>query len=320
MEALEVLQPGSMTTIQDLGRYGYQQYGVSVSGAMDKFAFRIGNILLGNDEGEAGIEATITGPRLKALQELKVAITGGNLSPEVNGIPAPMWQSFILKKGDILFFKGPKSGCRAYLAIAGGIELSLVMRSRSTHIRSELGGFGRALIKGDVIRIGNLKEGQPGMRTTTQLMKDQVPVPKKDWLIRVVPGPQCDYFSRKGLETFFGEEYLITTEADRMGYRLKGPKIEHSIGPDIITDATPPGSVQVPGNGMPIILLADAQTTGGYSKIAVVISTDQDLLGQAKPGDRVRFEKVNVLQARQILLEYENNIKEIKKSLIHSSG
>jgi len=314
MSALEVLKPGTITTIQDLGRYGYQKYGVSVSGAMDKFALRVGNLLVGNDEGEAAIEVTIMGPKLGALQGLRLAFTGADLSPKINGVPAPMWQSLVAKEGDIISFGTPRSGCRAYLAIYGGIDIPLIMGSRSTHMRSKVGGFGRALTKGDVICVKKIVEGRVKDVFSNQLNKEQIPIYKSDWLIRVIPGPQSEYFASNGIKTFFEGEYWITPESDRMGYRLIGPQIEHRLGADIITDATPSGSVQVPGNGMPIILLADGQTTGGYPKIAVVISADQDQLAQAKPGDRIKFKKVNVFEAHQLLQVMENKIKEIKNS------
>lgn len=315
MEALEVLQPGALTTIQDRGRYGYQQYGVSVSGAMDKFALRVANLLVGNDDGEAAIEVTIVGPKLRVLEALKVAFTGGDLSHQINGMQAPMWQSLDVKEGDILSFGPPKSGCRAYLAVCGGINAPLSMGSRSTHILSKLGGLnGRALAKGDLLPVKRLEESHFRPNPFYRFRADQIPVYGRDWLVRVIPGPQSEYFTRRGIETFLTNEYVISPQADRMGYRLKGPQIEHKAGADILTDATPPGSVQVPGDGMPIILLTDGQTTGGYSKIAVVISVDQDQLAQARPGDTVRFQKIGVLQAHRILQEWEDKIQEIKKA------
>jgi len=314
MRAFEVIQPGAFTTVQDLGRYGYQKYGVSISGAMDRFALRVANLLVGNEEGEAAIEATIIGPKLKALGEMRVAFTGADLSPEIDGKPALMWRTLDVPEGSILSFGPPKSGCRAYLAVAGGIDLPLVMGSRSIHTRSNLGGKGRPLAKGDVI-----KRKDSGIRIresrTYQLPEDLVPVYGRQWKVRVVLGPQHDYFSRRGIETFLNGEYEITPQADRMGYRLKGPKIEHKGGSDILTDATPPGSIQVPGDGMPIILLADGQTTGGYSKIATVASVDQDLLAQARPGDKVWFQRITISEAHRLLAEMEKKIVELRRRL-----
>jgi biotin-dependent carboxylase-like uncharacterized protein len=188
------------------------------------------------------------------------------------------------------------------------------MGSRSIHTRSNLGGNGRALAKGDIIGIkdSGFRIQESG---THQLPPEFVPSFGKNWLVRVILGPQNDYFTPRGVKTFLASEYEITPQADRMGYRLKGPKIEHKGGPDILTDATPPGSIQVPGDGMPIILLADGQTTGGYSKIATVISVDQDLLAQARPGDRVRFQRVTITEAHRLLGEMEQKIMEIRRSL-----
>jgi antagonist of KipI len=321
MRAFEVISPGGFTTVQDLGRYGYQKYGVSISGAMDRFALRAGNLLVGNEEGEAAVEATIIGPRLKSLGKIRVAITGADLSPEIDGKPAPGWRSWDVPEGGILSFGKAKSGCRAYLAISGGIDFPLVMGSRSIHTRSSLGGNGRALAKGDVLKAKESGAGnqEPGVRIQEsgpcRLPEDLVPVYGRQWKVRVVLGPQDDYFTRKGMETFLNSEYEITPQADRMGYRLKGPKIEHKIGPDILTDATPPGSIQIPGDGMPIILLADGQTSGGYSKIATAVSVDQDLLAQARPGDRVRFARVTIPEAYRFFREREENIRRIKKAL-----
>jgi len=314
MHVFEVIQPGAFTTIQDLGRYGYQKYGVSISGAMDRFALRVGNLLVGNEEGEAAVEATVIGPKLEALEDVRVAITGADLSPEIDGKPALMWRALHISEGSILSFGAPKTGCRAYLAVSRGIDFPVVMGSRSIHTRSNLGGEGRALAKGDVIKIRDTGVGNQ-TSGSCRLAEDLVPLYGRQWKVRVVLGPQNDTFTRRGIETFLSSEYEITPQADRMGYRLKGPKIAHKAGPDILTDATPPGSIQVPGDGMPIILLADGQTTGGYSKIATVISVDQDLLAQARPGDKVRFQRVTITEAHRLLEEMGKKILEIRKCL-----
>ena len=321
MRAFEVMSPGAFTTVQDLGRYGYQKYGVSICGAMDRFALRVGNLLVGNEEGEAAIEATVIGPKLKILSRVRVAFTGADLSPEVEGKPAPMWRALDVAEGSVLSFGAARSGCRAYLAVSGGIDFPVVMGSRSVHTRSNLGGSGRALAKGDVIQIKEAgirnQESGPGVRESGsgQLPEEFVPVYGREWNVRVVLGPQDDYFTPKGVETFLDSEYRITPQADRMGYRLRGPKIEHKSGPDILTDATPPGSIQVPGDGMPIVLLADGQTSGGYSKIATVISVDLDLLAQARPGDRVRFQRVTLTEAHRLLKAMEKKMRALKSRL-----
>jgi antagonist of KipI len=316
MEALEVLQPGAFTTIQDLGRYGYQKYGVSVSGAMDRFALRVANLLVGNEEGAAAVEATVAGPKIKALQKIWVAICGADLSPAINGNPAAMWRTLQIQAGDLISFGPPKSGCRAYLAIAGGIDTPLVMGSRSIHTRSHLGGKGRALSKGDILSVSDCGKKQAEQSPYYRLPEGRIPVYGREWRVRVILGPQSNYFTRRGIVTFLSQEYRITPQADRMGYRLQGPKIEHKAGADILTDATPPGSIQVPGDGMPIILLADGQTTGGYSKIGVVASVDQDLLAQAKPGDSVRFERITIREAHALLAEQGKSMQAIAKEFV----
>ncbi|HWU40714.1 MAG TPA: biotin-dependent carboxyltransferase family protein, partial [Candidatus Acidoferrum sp.] len=226
MRAFEVIQPGAFTTVQDLGRYGYQKYGVSISGAMDRFALRVANLLAGNGEGEAAVEATLIGPKLKALMKLRVAFTGADLSPALDGQPVPMWRAVEVGKGSLISFGAPKSGCRGYLAVAGGIDFPVVMGSRSIHTRSHLGGEGRALAKGDILKIkeSGIRNGESGFR---QIPDDRIPVYGRRWNARVILGPQDDYFTGKGIETFLCSEYEITPNADRMGYRLKGPKVEH---------------------------------------------------------------------------------------------
>lgn len=315
MELFEVIHPGALTTVQDLGRYGYQRYGVPISGAMDKFALRVANLLVGNKKGEAALEVTILGPKLRALRRLRVAFTGADLSPKINGHPCSMWCSLAVEEGDLISFGAPRSGCRAYIGISGGISVPLIMGSYATHIRLGLGGLGRTLAKGDVIRGKEEGKGSGYSMTSYRLAKEQIPIYTRKWVIQVILGPQQEYFTTQGLKNFLEGDYVITPESDRMGYRLRGPKVEHRLGADIITDATPPGSVQVPGDGMPIILVADGQATGGYAKIAVVITADQDKLAQARPGDTIRFQKVTIHKAHQLLTEMENRIQQIKSSL-----
>ncbi len=315
MQVLEVIHPGVLTTIQDRGRYGYQQYGVSVSGAMDKYSLRLANILAGNDDGDAAMEITIVGPKLLVLHACRIAITGADLSPQMNGHPFSMWKSSEVQKGDVLSFGSAKSGCRAYLAIYGGFEVPLTMGSYSTHILSKLGGLnGRALVKGDRLSIRSTCGSRYRPNPDFSLCREQIPSYGREWQVSVIPGPQADYFTRQGIATFYSAEYEISTQADRMGYRLRGPKIGHKAAADILSDATPAGSVQVPGDGNPIILLTDGQTTGGYSKIGVIISPDLDRLGQACPGDKVRFRKMGIVEAHRIIQREEKKIQEIKKA------
>jgi antagonist of KipI len=313
MEAFQVVQPGPLTTVQDLGRHGWQQYGVPPSGAIDDYAFRIANILVGNDESAASLEITLVGCQLRVLEDTVIALTGADLAPTVNGAPIPMWETFPVSRGDNIAFLRLKTGCRAYLAVSGGINVPRVMASAATCIRAGIGGFeGRALRSGDTLR--TVEGTSPPVRAR---------VPREYWPdygsqieLRVILGPQDDYFTDEGIRTFLRSEYTISAQADRMGCRLEGPQIQHIAGADIISDGIPLGAVQVPGNGLPIILLVDRQTTGGYTKIATVVSTEIPKLAQAKPGDKVGFRQVGDERAWIALTEeYEERILAVKRLL-----
>jgi biotin-dependent carboxylase-like uncharacterized protein len=312
MEVFEFIQPGPLTTVQDLGRFGYQQFGVPPSGALDNYAFRIGNILVGNDEGAASLEITLFGCWLRALQETTVAVTGADIAAAINGKPAPAWESIRLKSGDVLSFPQLKSGCRTYIAVARGIDVPGVMKSASTYVKAGIGGFdGRALRAGDRVKARTGAASAAGAR----LAVEYIPEYENQITLRVIPGPQDNCFTGEGIHTFFTSEYIVSSHADRMGYRLVGPCIEHRNGADIISDGIPLGAVQVPGDGLPIILLADRQTTGGYTKIATVISVDIPKIAQAKPGDRVKFQRVTERQAVNLIRKYEQKMAAIKSDL-----
>ena len=313
METFEVMQPGPMTTVQDLGRYGYQQYGVPPSGAIDNYSLRIGNVLVGNEETAASLEITLFGCQLRVLQDTVVAVTGADLATNVNGNPTPLFETISVSSGDIISFTHLRSGCRAYLAVAGGISVPDVMGSASTNIKSGMGGFGgRALRRGDLIRT---KKCSP-TKIKARVLPEYIPVYGNTVELRVIPGPQDDYFTEEGIYTFFHSGYTVSMQADRMGYRLEGPRIQHKVIADIISDGIPLGAVQVPGNGLPIILLADRQTTGGYTKIATVISADITKLAQTKPGNGIKFRRVSEEEALTALSEYERKIKAVKAELI----
>jgi len=312
VEVFEVVQPGLLATVQDKGRYGYQQYGVPVSGAMDSYALMVANLLVGNSEGDACLEITVLGPRLRIIGDTLIAITGADLSPALNNNPLPMWEAVKVCYGDTISFGHPKRGCRSYLAVAGGIDVPEVMGSRSTYIKSRLGGLeGRSLRPGDRLRSGATRVEFSARKLPSQYIFEY----KAENELRVILGPQDDYFTERGIQTFLHSEYRISVQADRMGYRLEGPPIEHKAGADIVSDGVPPGAVQVPGDGLPIILLADRQTTGGYVKIATVSTIDLSKLAQAKPGDRVRFLRVTEEEAYQLLIEYDRIIDALKQHI-----
>jgi len=309
MDAFRVVSPGSLTTVQDLGRYGFIDRGVPPSGALDRGAFRIANLLVGNPEGVAALEITMTGPALEVLcAAADVALAGADMDLSVNRQAAPMWRTLRVKKGDLIRVGQAKSGCRACLAVTGGIDVPLVMGSRSTCVKAKIGGVeGRAIRKGDVLR----RLPADPLRDARSVPPDAVPAYPAEIVLRAIPGPQEEVFGR-GLDLFFDSCYDITPESDRMGCRLQGPPVHHDEGfpQSIISEPTIPGNVQVPADGQPIILLVE-QTTGGYTKIATVISSDIPKIAQAVPGNRVRFRRVSLEEAHGICREQALRMREL---------
>lgn len=313
MDALLVRTPGPYTTIQDGKRYGYRQMGIPVSGALDSFAFQVANMLVGNPEDRAVLEITFMGPCLEILVEADVAVTGAEMGMILNDKPVQGWKSIRVKPGDILDIKQVNSGCRSYLAITGGISVPEVMGSRSTYVGGKIGGFhGRPLKEGDIIKSGN-RSFLTALRSLSEAM---IPKYSSEIFLRAIKGPQDDYF-REGMVTFFESEYSVSTHADRMGYRLQGPVIKHrdDMQKSIISEAVIPGSVQVPADGQPIILLVE-QTVGGYAKIATVISTDLCKIAQATPGDTICFDEVTLETAHALYNDRQKLMKEIKEKHI----
>lgn len=312
MPSMKVVKAGLCTTIQDIGRIGYQQYGVPVSGVMDEFAFRVANFLVGTDENNAVLEIPYLGPTLEFDFDITIAITGANLSPKINGQDIAMWKSINIRKGDVLTFSTIRSGARAYLAFSAEIDVPFVNGSKSTLLKSRLGGFeGRQLKIGDILNFKN-----PKLVAKRKILASKyIPEYLKNEEIRVVLGPQDDYFTEKGINTFLNSEYEVTKEADRMGMRLEGEAIEHKNKADIISDAAVFGSIQVPGNGKPIILLADRQTTGGYTKIATVIKAELPKLAQMTTGNKIKFRKLTVEEAEQEYINFYKKLEEIKNSI-----
>ena len=307
---IKVLNPGVLTTVQDLGRIGYQQFGVSVSGVMDPRAASIANIMVDNDETEAVLECTMLGPQLQFDETNIIAITGGNLSPTIDGQPVESYRALKVEAGQTLRFGAPKAGCRAYIAFAGGLDIPVVMGSRSTNMKAKIGGMkGRKLEKEDVIGFRDPKATIKNL--DTRRMAPEF-VPRKEYTVRVILGPQDDMFTDAGIKTFLSEVYSVTQEFDRMGCRLDGPIIEHKNGGDIISDGIAFGAIQVPSAGKPIIMLADRQTTGGYTKIANVISADFRILAQLKAGDKIRFEKISIAAAEEALIAQRAALRTFK--------
>jgi len=287
---IEVTNPGLFTTVQDKGRFGYQAFGLPVAGAMDDYAFRIANMLVKNPPGAAVLEMTLFGGVFTFTSDCFAAICGADMQAELNGQPFSSWTASFVQAGSTLAFKNVLSGCRTYLAVSGGIDTPPVLGSRSTFTRGVLGGYeGRTLKAGDKLPTGNPDKLPAG---PIALPAEFIPEYKPEISLRVMLGPQDDLFTPEGIETLFSSEYTLTPESDRMGCRLEtGVQIKHLDKPDIVSDALCLGAVQVPGHGMPIIMMADRQTTGGYTKIATVIGSDIWKMAQATPGTKIRFIK-----------------------------
>jgi biotin-dependent carboxylase-like uncharacterized protein len=304
---IRVIEPGALTTVQDLGRPGQLRYGIPPSGPVDRAAFLVANRLVGNPDGAAGLECTILGPRFEAEASCAIAVTGADMPLTVNGAEAPPWTTLPLHGGDVVKLGAVRAGVRAYVAFSGGLDVPPVLGSRSTYLRGRLGGLdGRALRKDDRLRLFSAPP-PPRRRARPHVIADLRGEPE----IRVVMGPQADRFTDEGIRAFLGGDYEMLPQSDRMGARLRGPRIGHVKGHDIISDGIALGSIQVPGDGQPIALLVDRQSTGGYTKVATVCSFDIGRLGQVKPGHRLRFRAVELAEAHRTLREWQASIVDV---------
>ena len=315
VDAFEVLRPGILTTVQDLGRPGFARYGVAPSGALDGFSLRVANLLAGNPEDAAALETTVMGLRLKALRDVVAAVTGADLKPMKGREPLAMWRSHWIRAGEVIAFDGPAGGMRSYVAVCGGIDVPPVLGSRSTNLASGFGGVaGRALRKGDILRRAVVEnELQYAGRAFEPAWIPEYP---SRWRLRVIWGPQDDQFTEDGRQAFVTGIFRVSPDSDRTGIRLQGPLMARRPGlpESIISEGVIAGAIQVPGDGQPIIILGET-ATGGYSKIATVISADLPLLGRIMPGNEVAFNAVTLDEAVQALRESEERIGEFKKRL-----
>jgi len=297
MATLLVEDAGPQSTVQDLGRRGSLRVGIPPSGPMDREAFLLANRLVGNADDAAGIECTLIGPRLQFPDERWVAITGAAMPATLNGQRVPRWGAFQVEAGDVLRLGAAETGVRAYVAISGGIDTPPVLGSRATYLRGGLGGWqGRALRKGDALPLGPASGGGPAA-----VRERHIPDYGREPVVRVVLGPQDDRFMARGIETLFAAPYEMTQQSDRMGARLRGGRVEHARGHDIVSDGVPLGGIQVVGDGQPIVLMADRQSTGGYTKIGTVCSFDVGRVSQVKPGQRLSFQRVTVAESHDLL-------------------
>jgi biotin-dependent carboxylase-like uncharacterized protein len=300
---MRIINPGLYTTIQDLGRYGYQSIGIPTSGAMDEHSFRIANLLVSNGENCACLEFTLLGPAL-SFEERTTFALACDAEASLNERRIDGWKSYVVEPEDVLRVGRINRGCRGYISFAGGINSPVTFGSRSCCAAARIGS---PLKTGDRLSISSAESAEHRLETRY--------IPQWRASIRVVLGPQEDHFTEKGMDTFLGSEYRLTDNVDRMGYRLEGNAIKHREGKkEIISDGNPLGAVQVPGDGKPIILMKDRQTTGGYPKIATVITPDVSDVAQMKPGSTLRFEAVTLEKAHSILAEDKKRLDEIKAS------
>lgn len=318
---LTIRKAGLFTTIQDLGRPGLRRFGISGGGAMDASSLRIANLLVGNPENSAAIEVTMNGPEILFEQPAEIALCGADLSPAINGIDASMWRPLQIAAGDVLSFGVPKSGCRTYLAVAGGIQVPIVMDSASTLTRAGIGGFcGRALRKGDRLEFGGKEQTEDRERANwfvSPHFKTDVPA---DPVIRLLKGRHHALFGADSQERLTEELFVVTNEADRMGYRLDGPPLTLERPQELLSEAVIPGTIQVPPSGNPIVLMADCQTTGGYPKIGQIAAADLPVVAQLRPGQQVRFELISMEQAQEAWLVQERQLRQLKAGIVMKRG
>lgn len=295
MTTFHFLKPGLQTLIQDKGRIGYQSYGVPISGVMDGKSAALANELVGNDLDTPVLEIALLGPTIKITGACQIAITGANLSPKVNTKPIPLYETIDLKNGDLLKFGGAKNGCRAYLAIRGNWQLKKWLNSYSALPYSGAIATPESYIQKDTIL---------SVQTKTRIPKKIVPLERRPKFpsslnVRVLPGPEFEYFSNYTIGYFFSKAYRLTQESNRMGYRLDTMLVDFKPTKEVISAGIMPGTIQITSAGQPVILMRDAQTVGGYYRIANVITEDLDKLAQLKPGDKVAFSLIRLEELTQ---------------------
>lgn len=301
--SFKITNGGALTTIQDLGRTGFMHSGFSQNGAMDNRSAILANLLVGNIINEAVLEITLTGATIIIDDNCIIAVTGGNCNPLVNNRPILMNTATEIKAGQILRMPLVVNGCRSYLAVSGGFDIPIIMESASTNLKCKIGGFyGRKLEKGDIIHLKNPKV------TIKSIANRTLPYVKysNEISVRVVLGPQDFMFTDDAVKALKSTTFIVSPQSDRMGIRLMGESIQPITTSDIISDGIAMGSIQVPASGQPIIMMSDRQTTGGYAKIATVISADIPLLAQCRPGDKISFETISVFEAQDIFKQKEN--------------
>lgn len=321
---LKVIKPGLLTTVQDLGRSGYQQYGVSAGGAMDTFALRAANLLVANEPDAAALEMTLQGPVLELEKDAWIAVCGADMGAKVNEENLPLWRPVFVKAGTRLSFGAARLGCRAYLAVSGGFKVPEVLGGRGTYLRAQFGGFaGRPLMEGDRLETGDsilapvkMDRDRPYDACRWYVSPHIFPAYGTDPIVRVVKGPEYEWFRPDSREMLLKERYRIRPESDRMGYRLDGPALEYDTDAVMLSEAVTAGTIQVPPDGKPVVLMADRQTTGGYARIATVIQVDLPVLAQLKPGDSLEFQLVSREEAERLYIAYEAEMSGLKLGIL----
>jgi len=313
-----VQRAGFLTSVQDLGRTGFRQFGVSTSGALDPFALRVANVLVGNDEGAAGLEITLGGLQLRFEDERIVAWCGGEFDVQIGSRVLPAGHVAHLQRADELKFARAQIGCRCWLAISGGIDVPVVLGSRSTDLRANFGGFeGRALRDGDVVPLCTWRGSSPqaaGISSWTAPY-DWVSPASRHPSLRFIRGVDWNRFDDVTIQRFTNHEFNVSPDSDRMGVRLDGPELKREEETDLISEAVAPGTIQVPPSGKPILLLGDCQTIGGYPKIAHVITVDLGVAAQLRAGDGIRFSEVSLQDAHRLLMERERDLERFRIGL-----
>ncbi|WP_145050160.1 biotin-dependent carboxyltransferase family protein [Paenibacillus xylanexedens] len=324
--SIEVIRSGLLSTVQDEGRFGQRQYGIHPGGAMDTFAARVSNMVVGNTRNAAVIEMTMTGSELRFEEDQLISLCGADLTAMVDDMDIPMWRPIVIPAGAVLRFGRCRSGLRTYMAVAGGIDVPVIMGSRSTDLKTGIGGInGRALRDGDKLSIGKpsteasmildfwgtkRKSGVHRVKTTAwYFSSNEWPGYHTEPVLRIVPGIEDRGFTEESLRKFYEEPYLVSPQSDRMGYRMQGAVLEQKQVQNRLSEAVTYGTVQIPADGQPIILMADHQTIGGYPVLGQVAKVDLPILAQARPGTRVTFKRITSREAEILWLEQEKHLR-----------
>lgn len=331
---IEVLRAGLLTTVQDLGRTGFQDQGVPVGGAADPVALRIANLLVGNPQSHAGLEMTLAGPRLRFARTALIALGGAGMTADIDGVPVPFWRPVRVRAGETLDLRAARTGCRAYLACAGGIAVPPVLGSRATYLPSAFGGLeGRALRTGDRLTVGRESTRSAAVRTSIEregrrngaaswrVAPGALPAYRSEPELLLMPGSHADALTEASRAQLFGARFRVSQHSDRMGCRLEGPALALSAPVEVTSEGVAAGTVQLPPGGSPIVLMADGGTTGGYPRIGHVATVHLPLLAQLRPGDHLRFRQTTLEEAHRLLRERERGLDLLADALrLRSAG